>query len=88
MNKQLLRTRYSVYAKKSTNAEIIKTIRKWSVLIFLLLHFATVLHTQIKLDSGLVAYYPFNGNANVVSGNGKNVTVYGSKLSSYSDSLY
>ena len=28
--------------------------------------------SQIKLDSGLVAYYPFNGNANDESGNGNN----------------
>ena len=28
--------------------------------------------SQVKLDSGLVAYYPFNGNANDESGNGNN----------------
>jgi hypothetical protein len=28
------------------------------------------------LTSGLVAYYPFNGNANDASGNGNNGTVY------------
>ncbi|MGD0037265.1 MAG: LamG domain-containing protein [Bacteroidota bacterium] len=31
--------------------------------------------------SGLVAYYPFNGNANDGSGNGHNGTVYGASLS-------
>lgn len=30
------------------------------------------------LSSGLVAYYPFNGNANDESGNGHNGTIYGS----------
>ena len=30
-----------------------------------------------NVDSSLVAYYPFNGNANDVSGNGRNATVYG-----------
>lgn len=30
-----------------------------------------------NLNSGLVAYYPFNGNANDESGNGNNGTVYG-----------
>lgn len=32
------------------------------------------------LSSGLVAYYPFNGNANDESGNGHNGTLYGSTL--------
>jgi len=32
------------------------------------------------LSSGLVAYYPFNGNANDESGNGNNGTVYGATL--------
>jgi len=35
---------------------------------------------QINLDSGLVAYYPFNGNANDESGNGNNGTVNGATL--------
>ena len=33
-----------------------------------------------NLDEGLVAYYPFNGNANDESGNGKNLTVNGAAL--------
>lgn len=33
-------------------------------------------------DVGLVAYYPFNGNANDGSGNGNNGTVYGATLTS------
>jgi YD repeat-containing protein len=32
------------------------------------------------LSDGLIAYYPFNGNANDESGNGHNGTVYGSTL--------
>ena len=32
------------------------------------------------LTNGLVAYYPFNGNANDASGNGNNGTVYGASL--------
>lgn len=35
---------------------------------------------QVNLDSGLVAYYPFNGNANDESGNGYNGTVSGATL--------
>jgi hypothetical protein len=34
-----------------------------------------------SLDSGLVAYYPFNGNAHDESGNRNNGTVYGAALS-------
>ncbi len=36
--------------------------------------------TTIELTNGLIAYYPFNGNANDESGNGRNGTVYGSIL--------
>jgi len=35
---------------------------------------------QVNLDSMLVAYYPFNGNAIDKSGNGNNGTVYGAAL--------
>ncbi len=35
-------------------------------------------YTQIWLTNGLVAYYPFNGNANDESGNGRNAVVMGS----------
>ena len=35
---------------------------------------------QINLDSGLVAHYPFNGNANDESGNGNDGTVNGATL--------
>jgi hypothetical protein len=35
---------------------------------------------QTFLTNGLVAYYPFNGNANDASGNGNNGTVYGATL--------
>ena len=37
-------------------------------------------HNQIDLNYGLVAYYPFNGNANDESGNGHNGTVNGATL--------
>ena len=35
------------------------------------------LFAQVNLDSGLVAFYPFQGNANDESGNGNNGTVMG-----------
>lgn len=37
-------------------------------------------HCQSFLTNGLVAYYPFNGNANDASGNGRNGTVVGATL--------
>jgi hypothetical protein len=35
---------------------------------------------RVTADDGLVAFYPFNGNANDASGNGNNATVYGATL--------
>lgn len=37
-------------------------------------------HAQSFLTNGLIAYYPFNGNANDASGNGLHGTVYGATL--------
>ena len=37
-------------------------------------------HCQSFLTNGLVAYFPFNGNANDASGNGHNATEYGAVL--------
>lgn len=37
---------------------------------------------QVNLNQGLVAYYPFNGNANDVSGNGNNPTFNNATLTS------
>ncbi len=37
-----------------------------------LLLFPALLFSQVNLNNGLVAYYPFNGNANDASGNGNN----------------
>jgi len=36
--------------------------------------------SHADLTTGLVAYYPFNGNANDASGNGNNGTVNGATL--------
>jgi hypothetical protein len=51
-------------------------------IIFLIIQFVFVLPliSQVNLDSLLVAYYPFNGNANDESGNGNNGTVAGATL--------
>jgi hypothetical protein len=46
--------------------------------ILLLFHLA--IYSASISSQGLVAYYPFNGNANDESGNGNNGTVYGATL--------
>lgn len=38
-------------------------------------------HSFAGINVGLIAHYPFNGNANDVSGNGQDATVYGATLS-------
>ncbi len=40
------------------------------------------LNAQVNLQQGLLAYYPFSGNANDSSGNGKHGTVNGASLTS------
>lgn len=51
------------------------------ILLFLLLSFTSLLGiAQVNLTQGLVAYYPFNGNVNDQSGNGKNGTINGATL--------
>jgi gliding motility-associated-like protein len=40
--------------------------------LFICLFFSTCAFGQVNLTQGLVAYYPFNGNANDASGNGNN----------------
>lgn len=44
--------------------------------------FVFISTSSANLSTGLVAYYPFNGNANDESGNGHNGTVYGAVLTS------
>ena len=38
------------------------------------------MNAQAGLNDGLIAFYPFGGNANDVSGNGNNGTVYNAIL--------
>jgi len=52
----------------------------WILLLFALLSRSDGYSQTIPIDSGLVAYYPFNGNANDESGNGNNGTNYGASL--------
>jgi len=57
-----------------------KTILSCFQILIISLVFATPVDAQSFLTNGLVAYYPFNGNANDVSGNGYNGTVHGATL--------
>ncbi len=50
------------------------------MLLVLIFSVLTVRSQVIQLDSGLVAYYPFNGNAIDESGNGNNGTINGAML--------
>ncbi|HVZ96831.1 MAG TPA: LamG-like jellyroll fold domain-containing protein [Chitinophagaceae bacterium] len=45
---------------------------KNTILVFLLLLFSFRSFPQVDLNNGLMAYYPFNGNANDASGNSNN----------------
>ena len=59
---------------------------------FLVFAFGEVTFAQDDLNSGLAAYYPYNGNANDESGNGNHGTVFGASLttdrSGNADSAY
>ena len=49
------------------------------IILLITIGFSSFAQT-VDLQKGLVAYYPFNGNANDESGNGNNATVYGARL--------
>src|ERR1035437_3079640 len=53
--------------------------RKLFFYVVLTLSIST-LYSQVDFKKGLVAYYPFNGNANDESGNGNNGIVYNATL--------
>src|ERR1035438_3479469 len=55
-------------------------LRSLTLSTALLAIFLTSATAQSFLTNGLVAYYPFNGNANDASGNGDNGTVNGATL--------
>ena len=62
----------------------IKTISRFIALKivcgFLIFAFGGITFAQDDLNSGLAAYYPFNGNSNDESGNGNHGTVFGASL--------
>ncbi len=55
-------------------------MKKYIFILLIQFIFGIPLFSQVNLDSLLVAYYPFNGNAIDESGNGNNGTVIGATL--------
>jgi hypothetical protein len=53
---------------------------KTVTIVFLFFFSLNGLLAQVNPDSGLIAYYPFNGNANDESGNNNHGTIYGAIL--------
>ena len=47
------------------------------IIFFAAMLFAVSVSAQVNIANGLLAYYPYNGNANDESGNGYNGTVNG-----------
>jgi len=60
-------------------SKILLSSRLFCILIVSMVFFSDP-KVSADLSSGLIAYYPFNGNANDESGNGHNGTLYGSTL--------
>ena len=54
--------------------------KKLSIALLALLHFSLISKAQVNLQEGLVAYYPFNENANNKSGNNNDGVVNGTAL--------
>ena len=59
-------------------------MKKASIFLFLII---ITCNAHAGINDGLVAYYPFNGNANDESGNGNNGTLYGPILTSDSKDI-
>ena len=60
-----------------------RVVASLAVLFTFVCIISTLAHTKVAfadLKDGLVAYYPFNSNANDESGNGNNGTVNGANL--------
>jgi len=64
------------YLTKSKNPFIAKRL----FILLSVVFFSLATFAQVNLEEGLVAYYPFNGNANDESGNGNDGVVHGATL--------
>jgi len=52
------------------------------ILPILLVFIASICNAQVDLNAGLIAYYPFTGNANDASGNNNNPVFNNATLTS------
>lgn len=69
---------YKITISKNGYSNFVKTFTADSLKACFTKPLIVVLNTSsVDITTGLVAYYPFNGNANDASGNGNNGTVYG-----------
>ena len=62
------------------NNKTYRPLRRYFIRLTIILCFSIALGNSYAQNNGLVAYYPFNGNANDESGNGNDGTVYGATL--------
>jgi len=71
-NLRITKNGYSAITKSFTSDSLKACFNKPLVIV--------LISSSVNINNGLVAYYPFNGNANDESGNGNNGTVYGATL--------
>ncbi|RKY55315.1 MAG: hypothetical protein DRP89_03575, partial [Candidatus Neomarinimicrobiota bacterium] len=62
------------------NNKTYRPLRRYFIRLTIILCFSIALGNSYAQNNGLVAYYPFNGNANDESGNGNDGTVNGATL--------
>ena len=55
-------------------------MKRRTILVFLMVVLTSTGYSWADLSSGLIAYYPFSGNANHITSNGHDGTVYGATL--------
>jgi len=67
-------------SREQQSKSFMKTTKKLFGSLILTTALLTQVQAQTFLTNGLVAYFPFNGDANDVSGNGHNGTVVGATL--------
>jgi len=76
-------TRHGLLKEERINNVKIKSMKKIALIIALIaISFINAFSQSVDLKNGLVAHYPFNGNANDESGNGNNGNVKGVTLTS------
>ncbi len=80
ISNQITALRSDLLATNANITQIIGQIEELTTQMNTLLSKLNDANMSISLNTGLVAYYPFTGNANDYSGNGNNGTVHGASL--------